>query len=440
MTTSPRPFPRFRNLTALALLSSALFSLASPAMSQGARRIARIEFEGLHNLTPENVIAMTGLKVGDSFSVGSLDAAAQHLVDSGLFKNVGYRTRTAGAAVTIVFQVEEAKSNNSKVVFDNFIWFSDEELSAAVKRVLPSFEGSVPDTGNTTELIRQSLQDLLSAQKRPGTVEYSLTETGHVYRIGGISLPLCTLHFPGAHDVSEEKLGATMKSQTDPNYSRQAAAAFPRYGLYPLYYELGHLRASFDAPVAKPDTSGKCENGVDLTIAVTEGLVYSWASSQWSGNQVLTPTQLDAALGMKNGEVANGKKFDRGKHEVEKAYGKQGHILAHLNSEPQFDDSTRQVSFKISVSEGPQFHMGAVEFRGVSEADAAALKERWKLKTGEVYDTSYVDRFFREDAVMLLSRIYQERHLMEKNSAPVDIKSNADRKALTVNLVIEIKS
>jgi hypothetical protein len=62
-----------------------------------------------------------------------------------------------------------------------------------------------------------------------------------------------------------------MKSQTEPNYSREAAAAFPQYGLYPLYYELGHLRATFGAPVAKPDTSGKCENGVDLTIPVNEG-------------------------------------------------------------------------------------------------------------------------------------------------------------------------
>src|ERR1051325_3748924 len=285
---------------ALVLSCMVLFSVVPQAMSQGARRIARIEFEGLHNLTPENVIAMTGLKVGDSSSVAALDAAAQHLVDSGLFKNVGYRTRTTGASVAIAFQVEELKSNNSPVVFDNFIWFSEEELKNAVKHVLPSFAGSVPDTGNTTELIRQSLQDLLAAHKLPGTVEYSLTETGHVYRVGGISLPLCTLHFPGAHDVSEEQLGATMKTQTDLNYSREAAKAFPKYGLYPLYYERGHLRAAFDAPVAKPDLTGKCDNGVDLTIPVTEGSVYSWASSQWVGNQVLSSTQLDAALGMKN--------------------------------------------------------------------------------------------------------------------------------------------
>ena len=440
MTASRHHLHRFRKRVILAISCLALLSFTSPARPQSARRIARIEFEGLHNLTTENVTAMTGLKVGDPFSVPALDSAAQHLVDSGLFKNVGYRTRTVGASVTITFQVEEQKSNNSPVVFDNFIWFSDEELATTVKGVLPSFTGSVPDTGNTTELIRQSLQELVSSRKLPGTVEYSLTETGHVYRIGGISLPLCTFHFPGAQDVSEEKLGATMKSQTEPNYSRAAAAAFPQYGLYPLYYELGHLRATFGAPVAKPDTSGKCENGVDLTIPVNEGLVYSWASSQWSGNQVLTPTQLDAALGMKTGEVANGKKFDKGKHEVEKTYGQQGYIQAHLNSAPEFDDSARQVTFKIAISEGPQFHMGTIDFKGFSATDRGTLIESWKLKSGDVYDASYIDRFFREDARVVISRILQERRATQTKPVSLDPHTHVNRQSLTVDLVIELKN
>jgi len=247
------------------------------------------------------------------------------------------------------------------------------------------------------------------------------------------------LHFPGAHDVSEEQLGATMKTQTDLNYSREAAKAFPKYGLYPLYYELGHLRATFDAPVAKPDLTGKCDNGVDLTIPVTEGSVYSWASSQWVGNQVLSSTQLDAALGMKNGEVANGKKFDKGKHEVEKAYGKQGYILAHLNSTPVFDDATKQVTFKISVSEGSQFHMGSIDFKGFSDTDRAALLEKWKLKPGDVYEAGYTERFFREDARPVLGPIFQQRRA-ENRQVSLDTQNHPNTKSLTVDVVIELKN
>lgn len=422
----------------LLLAIACIISATQLSAAQQARKIARIDTEGLQTLSRENVIAMTGLKIGEPFSVGAVDAAAQRLIDSGLFKNVGYRTRTTDAAVTIIFQLEELKSNSSPVVFDNFVWFSDEELSEIVRRVLPSFTGSMPDTGNTAELIRQALQALLVERKLPGTVEYTLTETGHLFRVGGSPVTICTLHFPGARDVSEEKLIETTKSSTDLNYSRQAMLSFPKYGLFPLYRELGHLKATFGAPVAKSDS--KCEGGVDLTIPVNEGLVYSWAKAQWSGNQALTLTELDAALGMKTGEVANGKKFDRGVRQVERAYGKHGHIQAHLTSEPQFDDASQRVTFNIVVNEGPQYRMGTVEFKGVSEADAASLKEKWRLRAGEVYDQSYTDRFFREDAAAILSRIFQQRNLMQRTSPPVDIKSDVNRRALTVNLIIEIKN
>jgi outer membrane protein assembly factor BamA len=425
--------PRFPLLFSIALLSATI------SFGQATRKIARIETEGLQALTRENVIAMTELKIGDPFSLGAVDTAAQRLIDSGLFKNVGYRTRTTGAAVTITFQLEEIKTNSSPVTFDNFIWFSDDELTTVVKSVLPSFTGSIPDTGKSAEMIRQALQTLIGDRKLTGTVEYTLTDTGHLFRVGGAPLNICTLHFPGAHDVSEQKLIETTKSSTDLNYSRQAAMAFPKYGLFPLYREVGHLKATFGPPVAKPDTNPGCEGGVDLTIPVTEGLVYSWAKPEWSGNKVLWADELDAALGMKVGEVANGKKFDRGIHNVERAYGTRGHIEAHTNAVPEFDDSKQQVTFKIAVNEGPQYRMGNVEFTGVPEAQAMALKERWALKNGQIYDQSYVDKFFRQDAGQLLARIFQERGLTQKTSAPVDVRYNKNRQALTMDVTIEIK-
>src|SRR6185295_4478428 len=125
---------------------------------------------------------------------------------------------------------------------------------------------------------------------------------------------------------------------------------------------------------------------VDLTIPVNEGAVYSWANAEWTGNQVLSAQELDAALGMKPGEVANGKKFDKGLTEIQKAYGKHGHIQAHVKPAPEFDDAASKVTFKIEISEGPQFRMGTVEFKGFSSDDAAFLSKKWGLKSGDVYD------------------------------------------------------
>lgn len=423
------------------LLSTICVSIlvTTATFAQTQQKIARIETEGLQTLTAEIVIATSGLKVGETFSIAATDAAAERLLNSGLFKRVAVRTRNAGADVTITFQLEEVKGQSSPVVFDNFIWFANEELAAAIKREVPSFNGSAPDIGNTNQAIRKALQNLLAERKLPGQVEYNLTEQEHLFRVEGVPMKICTLHFPGAQSVSEQKLIQATRASMDLEYSRQSAKTFPKYGLYPIYRELGHLRASFGTPVAKPQTSAGCE-GVDLTIPVDEGAVYSWVKAEWSGNQVLSVKELDDALGMKSGEVANGKKFDNGVRDVQKAYGTRGHIQARVVPTPEFNDATQKVTFKIAVNEGPQYRMGTVEFKGFSSADAATLSKKWRLKSGEIFDESYANRFFREDAREVMSRIARERQMQGKPLPNIGTFATPNRQTLIVDLVIELKS
>ena len=413
--------------------------LTNAVFAQAVRKIAGIETEGLQALTTETVIATSGLKVGESFSVEATDAAAERLVNSGLFKKVAYRTRSAGANVTITFQLEEVRGQSSPVVFDNFIWFSDEELTAAIVREVPFFNGSAPDIGNTNEAIKKALQDLLAERKLPGQVEYNLTENEHLFRVEGAPMKICTLHFPGAQNVSEQKLVQTTRSSMDLDYSRESAKTFPKYGLYPIYRELGQLRASFGAPIAKPESKAGCE-GVDLTIPVNEGAIYSWSKAEWSGNQSLSAQELDAALGMKPGEVANGKKFDKGLSEIRRAYGKSGHIETRIEPTPEFDDAASKVSFKIAVNEGPQYRMGTVEFKGFSSEDGATLGKKWGLKSGEVYDQSYINRFFRDEAREITTRIANERQSQGKPLPDIATVEKPNRQTLIVNLTIELKN
>src|SRR6266850_6014829 len=98
-----------------------LFVLTTAAVitaAQDGRVIARIEFEGLQQTKPEEALAASGLKTDQPFKVEDVDDAAQRLLDSGIFKQIGYRTRTVGNKVTITFQVEEARSGDSPVIFD----------------------------------------------------------------------------------------------------------------------------------------------------------------------------------------------------------------------------------------------------------------------------------------------------------------------------------
>src|SRR5712691_913969 len=109
-----RPFPVNSLLLAMPLIIAAALATAQQPGDQQLG-IAQIEIEGLQRLSPEEILTTTGLKIGQAFDIVKVNAAAQRLVNSGVLKKVGFRTRTKGNQVIIVFEVEEAKGGDSLV-------------------------------------------------------------------------------------------------------------------------------------------------------------------------------------------------------------------------------------------------------------------------------------------------------------------------------------
>ena len=435
----------FRRVVPISSVFLTIIAVTVALAQQPARRVAKIEVEGLEHLSVDEVIATSGLKTGGPLSVAELDAAGQKLVDSGLFTKVGYRTTSKGSQVTVIFQVKERSGGQSPVVFDNFVWFTDDELIAAIKQQVPSFAGTASDAGSMAENIKRSLENLLKEHHIDGTVDYGAEQAGlnsekqeHVFSVSGVPIPICSLRFPGAKNVSEEKLVMSSRQLTDNNYSLKSAIAFSTFSLLPIYREAGQLRARLAKPVTKLDPSAKCQGGVELTIPVEEGPVYLWEKAEWTGNEALLANELNAALGMKNGDVANGVKIDKGMLEVRRRYGHTGHLDAKVDAEPELNDSTKRLSYKIVVKEGPQYKMGKLTIKGLDEEDANSLQERWKLRNGEVFDTSYTDRFFRTDAREPMAKIMSARQAQRK--APPEITFTRNELNMNADVIIEFKN
>ena len=410
---------------------------------QSARKVAKIEVEGLERLSVDEVITTSGLKAGAPFSVEDLDAAGQRLMDSGLFTKVSYRTTGRGNQVTVVFLVKEGKGGQSPVVFDNFVWFTDDELNAAIRREVPSYNGTATDSGRMTDDIKRALQKLLQEHHIEGAVDYAPEQAGlnsnkqeHLYSVSGVRIPICSLHFPGAENVPEVKLEMSSAQLTEADYSQKTTVAFSTYVLYPIYRQVGQLKARFGRPVTKLESSTKCK-GVELSIPVEEGPIYLWDKAEFIGNETLSARDLAGALGIQNGEVANGARIDKGLLEVARTYGHTGYLEASVNGTPEFDDASKRVSYKITVKEGQQFKMGKLTIKGLEEADANSLSERWKLRNGEVFDSSYSERFFKIDAREVMDRIMIARAAQRKG--PPEIKITPNLLNLNADVTIEFK-
>jgi outer membrane protein assembly factor BamA len=421
----------------VSVCSSSVRAQQPPA---GKMRLAKIEVVGLQKLKQEEIVAASGLQVGQTVDVEMLDAAAEKLLASGLVTKLGYKLRERGGDATVTLEIIEAtRRGNLPVVFDNFVWFTPEEIAQAVRREVPAFDGTAPESSAVIESIRHALAEMLLAKKIKAEIEYlpATTESGsqphHVFSVKGVAMPICALSYPGSSAVTEKELIANSESVTGEDYSRESVAGFADVGLRRVYHERGYLRVKFGDPGARLASGGEgCgANGVAVTLPVEEGLQYDWGAAAWSGNTALTSAELDAALGMKAGEVANELKIDRSLHQVEQAYGRKGYLAVAFLPTQDFDDAAHRVTYRFDVREGPQYRMGALNIEGLTEAESARVRAKWQLKPGEVFDAGYVPVFVQKAMTELMTAMGKPM------SVGTSVKPNA--KTQTADVTITFK-
>src|SRR3984893_11693956 len=113
----------------LALGISAWAQTAPPAVATAALR--EIRADGLKSLPEPQIAALTGLQIGAQVGKDDLQAAADKLVQSGLFAKVRYNFQSLTDGVAVIFHVEEAP--RVPAYFDNLPWFADSELNDAIR-------------------------------------------------------------------------------------------------------------------------------------------------------------------------------------------------------------------------------------------------------------------------------------------------------------------
>ena len=130
---------------------------------------------------------------------------------------------------------------------------------------------------------------------------------------------------------------------------------------------------------------------VVMEAEVSEGPRCSLVAISFGGNHAFTAEQLREAFPLKLGAIFEREKVATGLENLRKLYGKAGYIDFVPIPETQFR-SKGTVSLNITVEEGPQYHMGKLEIVAQKEL-AARLLGQWKLREGEPYDMSYIDRY-----------------------------------------------
>ena len=412
-------FPMASLLIVLICICGCAFVGAGLAVSASAtsHKLVEIKVTGSKRFTQEEVAAACGLPLGAMVGEEDFKKAARQLGESGAFREIAFTYAYSSAGIKLAFQVSDA----DKFVparFADFVWFGERELLTKVHERVPLFSGDLPATGRLPDQVSDVLQALLVENGIPGHVEYlrNAGKSEHLdsidYSVSGVTIRVRNVEFTGVEEEELPILQAAAEKFSGREYSRALLASFIEHGVLPLYHERGYLKASCAPPqtkVVKPEPSTASEPGedkreitrVDVTLGVTSGSRYRVSGWSWSGNKEIPVETLQAMLRNKNGQPADTVQLDQDLRSVQELYGSRGFVTATIKAIADFDDGAGAVAFRLEVNEGPLYRMGELAFRGIDNNLEAKLRAAWKIRTGEVYDASYLKQYLPQARKLL---------------------------------------
>ena len=374
-------------------------SAQAPGKSKLSYKLLSIHVNGLDHFKEDQVIAASGLKIGQFAGEPEFQQAARKLGETGLFSNLTYKYQYSTAGCNLDLQVAE----NDKLVpitFDNFVWFSDDELTGLLRSRLALFEGRVPSAGNLADQVAQALKQILDDKKIFGEAEYLPAGalngpiTSYVYKVNLHPVVVRNMDFSGAAQAELPALEAAAKPLTGQDYLRSKMRVQEQLNLLPVYLARGYLKAHFSDAQAKVAEDG-AQTLVDVSFPVAPGLQYKLVKVEWAGNAVLPTDKLQSLIHLNAGEPANAVQLTNDLEEVHKLYGTKGYLFAHADPTPEMDDSSASVSYQLSVTEGDLYRMGELTIDGIPPANEAKMAQQWQLKKADPFDDSYLQRFFK---------------------------------------------
>jgi len=369
--------------------------------------LASIQTVGNQRYSTDQVAQISGLMLRQQISVAEIDGAIARMGQTGLFTGIAYRyavDRTLGE-LALTFEISEPKWDN-QVVFDNFVWFSDADLTSVIEAALPTFDGMLPTADGAITSVIRSLESFLKLNDLPGTVVIkrhlggSASASAYVFSVKDSTFPICAVTTTGTTAAMSGDVMTALHGIVGNAYSRSAVASTARSSLTELYWKHGYLAFAVGDPLHT--LNGHCR-GVSVVIPVAEGVQYRWGSIGWIGISAAEQRGLDTVLGLSMEAPANIAALESQRTAVGQALGRGGHIEAKVVYRFRLDAAARRAHLTMQVNKGQQFRFGTVEFVNLPPAARESLVNVWTLKEGSAYDGTYLSSFIR-DHISDLSR------------------------------------
>ena len=165
------------------------------------------------------------------------------------------------------------------------------------------------------------------------------------------------------------------------------------------FQDRGYFTAEVKSLSFKPRDPLGTPKPVTVEAEVSEGPKYKVAEITFLENHAFSAERLREQFPLKKGDVCARGKVASGLEHLRKLYDSSGFL--DFFSIPETEPSSNgTVALKVTVDEGPQYHMGKLAILAGKETEAR-LRARWEMAEGSTYDSTYIGKFVEENHSLL---------------------------------------
>jgi outer membrane protein insertion porin family len=470
-------------LIGFAVLATAVWgstTLADPGIRSGSIRsevastqqvVESVDIQGNRRLRDEDLLYYVKTRAGDTYDPAALERDLRELLSLNFFDKTATRVLVEDGirgGVNVIFEVRELpiirdlQFKGAKALTESDILKEFRE-----KRVGVSKE-SVYDPVKARNATRV-LREMLAGKGYPNATvsieeeDISATSIALTFNIDqGNRSRIVQIDFEGNEKFSDRELRNALELV-------KATGLISRIknqdilDLRKLQYDLQKnvrsymfSKGYFQARIGEPEVIGlgykrtgfpilsnfpiplltSVDDTLRIVVPVNEGRIFRVGELKVEGNSIFSEQQILSYVGLRKGEIADGKRLQEAVYEnLKKVYGSQGFVQYNAEFDPEFKDNPANpsegiVDITITIEEGKQFTLRRLEFTGNTFTRDRVMRREFLINEGDIYNQNFFE--------ISVARLNQTQYF-DPIDKEQDVEIRTDEEKGDVDLIVKVK-